>query len=133
MFFLLGVVLPHLPFEIFGATFWGVDKRVVFQKGGFGTCSPRKENWNEGTFGCSPERKPERGYVRMFPPNDVCMFPRNKNRNEGTFSKTALLRNRPFSPSELLVNFHRFSLPSPGQFSQFSPDFSQAESSFSQL
>ena len=47
-----------------------------------------------------PERKPERGYVRMFP------------RNEGTFAKTTLLRNRPFvsrltlgsapSPPELL-------------------------------
>ena len=33
--------------------------------------------------------KPERGYVR-------CMFPRNENRNEGTFAKTTLLRNRPF-------------------------------------
>ena len=41
----------------------GVDKRVVFQKGGFGGCSPGK---------------PERGYIRMFP--------RNENRNEGTFA-----------------------------------------------
>ena len=32
-----------------------------------------------------PERKPEGGYV-----------PRNENRNEGTFAKTTLLRNRPF-------------------------------------
>ena len=24
------------------------------------------------------------------------MFPRNENRNEGTFAKTTLLRNRPF-------------------------------------
>ena len=33
-----------------------------------------------------PERKPEREYVRMFP------------RNEGTFAKTTLLRNRPCLP-----------------------------------
>ena len=39
-----------------------------------------------------PKRKPERGYIRMFP--------RNENRNEGTFAKTTLLRNRPIlSPS----------------------------------
>ena len=63
---------------------------------------PRNENSNKGTFGCSPgtktgtrvhsdvppERKPERGHVRMFPWNE--------NRNEGTFAKTTLLRNRPF-------------------------------------
>ena len=34
------------------------------------------------------ERKPEGGYVRMFPWNE--------NRNEATFAKTTLLRNRPF-------------------------------------
>ena len=58
-----------------------------------------------------PEREPERGYIRMFPRNEnrnkgtfacspgtkigtrvVCMFPRN----EGTFAKTALLGNHPF-------------------------------------
>ena len=49
-----------------------------------------------------PERKPERGYVRMFLWNEepergyVRMFPRNENRNEGTFAKTTPLRNRPF-------------------------------------
>ena len=49
-----------------------------------------------------PERKPERGYVRMFPRNEklergyVRMFPRNENQNEGAFAKTTLLRNRPF-------------------------------------
>ena len=32
-----------------------------------------------------PERKPKRGYVRIFP--------RNENRNEGTVAKTTLLRN----------------------------------------
>ena len=50
----------------------GVDKRVVFQKGGFDGCSPRMK----------------RGYIRMFP--------RNENQNEGTFAKTTLLQNRPF-------------------------------------
>ena len=35
-----------------------------------------------------PQQKPERGYVHMFL--------RNENRNEGTFAKTTLLRNRPF-------------------------------------
>ena len=59
-----------------------VDKRVVFHKGGFGGCSPRNENRNEGIFGCSPgtktgtrarshvspERKPERGHVRQNHP-----------------------------------------------------------------
>ena len=49
---------------------------------------PRNENRNEGTFGCSLERKPERAYGRVFP--------QNENRNEGTFAKTTLLRNRPF-------------------------------------
>ena len=29
---------------------------------------PQNENWNEGTFGCSPRRKPERGYVRQNHP-----------------------------------------------------------------
>ena len=44
-----------------------------------------------------PERKPERGYVRMFS--------RNKNGNESTFAKTTLLENHPLSPSEKsLVN-----------------------------
>ena len=33
-------------------------------------------------------QKTEGGYVRMFP--------QNRNRNEGTFAKTTLLRNRPF-------------------------------------
>ena len=36
----------------------GVAKRVVFQKGGFGGCSPGNGNQNKGTFACSPERKP---------------------------------------------------------------------------
>ena len=105
-----------------------VYKRVVFQKGGFGGCSPGtktgkrvhldvrpERNRNEGMFACSPrtntgtrvhldvppERKPERGYVRMFP--------RNENRNEGTFAKTTLLRNRPFI---LQVNYGKEQPPS---------------------
>ena len=51
------------------------------------------EDLNEGTFGCSPERKPKGGYVRMFP--------QNENRNEGTFAKTTLWRNRPFVSSRI--------------------------------
>ena len=48
------------------------------------------------------ERKPERRYIRIFPRNEkpergyVRMIPRNEKRNEGTFAKTTLLRNRPF-------------------------------------
>ena len=67
----------------------GVDKRVVFRKADFGGCSP-----GASTFRCSPgtntgtrvhsdvppERKPEAGYVPMFP--------RNESRNGGTFAKT---------------------------------------------
>ena len=46
--------------------FWfsWVDKRVVFQKGGFDGCSPGTKNRNQGTFRCS----------------------RNETRNEGTFA-----------------------------------------------
>ena len=51
------------------------SKRVVFQKGGFGGCSPGKR----GYIRMFPRNeKPERGYVRMFPWNgnpergDVC-------------------------------------------------------------
>ena len=33
------------------------------------------------------------------------MFPRNENRNEGTFAKTTLSRNRPFVPSRILIHF----------------------------
>ena len=59
-----------------------VHKRVVFQKGGLGGCSPgtktgtrvhldvpRDENQNEGTFACSPgTKKPERVYIRQNHP-----------------------------------------------------------------
>ena len=53
-----------------------------------------------------PERKPERGYIRMFPRNEnrnegyVRMFPRNENLNEGTFAKTTLLSPLDFSSSQ---------------------------------
>ena len=48
-----------------------------------------------------PGRKPERGYIRMFPHNEnrnegtFACSPRNENRNEGIVAKTALLGNRP--------------------------------------
>ena len=60
---------------------------MVFQKGGFGGCYPGTKTGTRVHSDVPPERKPERGYVRMFPWNE--------NRNEGTFAKTALLRNRP--------------------------------------
>ena len=68
----------------------GVDKRVVFQKGGFGGCSPGAKTGTRVHSDVPRERKPERGCVRMFP--------RNENQNEGTSAQTALLRNRPFLP-----------------------------------
>ena len=57
----------------------GVRTRVVFKKGGFSRCSP--------------EWKPERGYIRMFRnanrnEGTFAYSPRTKNRNEGTFAKT---------------------------------------------
>ena len=46
----------------------------------------------------------------------------------GDLSLDVVLRHLPFrakSSGPVLVYFYRFSLPSCGQFSQFSPDFSQ--------
>ena len=62
--------------------------------------------------------KPERGYVRMFPWNE--------NRNEGTFAKTTLLRNRPFVSRQALSSVARskgISLCTygPGSSSRISP------------
>ena len=54
----------------------------------------RNENRNEGTSGCSPGTKPERGYVHMFP--------RIENRNEGTFAKTPFCETALLSPGEFL-------------------------------
>ena len=71
----------------YGSCYSGVDKRVVFQKGGFGGCSPGTKTGTRVYSDVLPERKPQRGYDRMFPWNE--------NRNEGTFAKTTLLRNRP--------------------------------------
>ena len=71
-----------------GLDFSGVDKRVVSKR--------------VVLADVPPERKPERGHIRMFPRNEkpergyVRMLPRNENRNEGTFAETTLLRNRPF-------------------------------------
>ena len=44
-----------------------------------------------------PEREPERGYVHMFP--------RNENRNEGTFAKPPFYETVLLSPSECLNHF----------------------------
>ena len=84
----------------------GVDRTVVFQKGGFGGCSPRTKTRTRVYSELPPERKPERGYMHML--------------NEGTFAKTTLLRNFRccFAPpsggnrqgrfQSILVNLSRF-------------------------
>ena len=71
--------------EFFKLQFLGVAKRVVFQ---FWRMFPGTKTGTRVHSDVLPERKPERGYVRMFP--------RNENRNKGTFAKTTLLRNHPF-------------------------------------
>ena len=64
------------------------SKKVVFQKGGFGGCSPGTKTGTRVHSEVPRNEKLERGYVRMFP--------QNENRNEGTFTKTTLLENHPF-------------------------------------
>ena len=44
-----------------------IKESRLFIQGGYGMF-PRNENRNEGTFACSPERKPERGYIRQSHP-----------------------------------------------------------------
>ena len=90
----------------FSGGFSGVRKRVVFQKGGFGGCSPGTKTGTRARSPKPPFWKPpfylpvtlfggfqkggfQKGWFRR-------MFPRNENQNEGTFAKTTLLRNRPF-------------------------------------
>ena len=48
---------------------------------------PLNENRNEGTFGCSPRTKTGTKVRSHVSP---------ERKNEGTFAKTTLLRNRPF-------------------------------------
>ena len=67
--------------------FWGAQKGG-FSKGWFWRCSPATKTGTRSRSDVPRDEKLERGYVRMFP--------RNENRNEGTFPKTTLLRNRPF-------------------------------------
>ena len=52
---------------------WGLTK------GSFSTDLPWNENWNEGTFGCSPGTKTGTRVRSHVPPE-----------NEGTFAKTIL-------------------------------------------
>ena len=52
------------------AEFCGTFGRGVFQKSGFGGCSPRTKTRTRVHSDVPPERKPERGYVRMFPRNE---------------------------------------------------------------
>ena len=69
------------------ANFRGCQKGG-FPKGWFWRMSPGTRTGTRVHSDVSLERKQERGYVRMFP--------RNENRNEGTFAKTTLLENHPF-------------------------------------
>ena len=64
----------------------GVRRRVVSKRGGFGGCSPR-----------------------------------NKNRNEGTFAKTTLLRNRPFISQMSLFGVDKRVVSKRGGFGGCSP------------
>ena len=88
------LLLPsHPEVRYFLASFFlGVAKSVVFQKGGFGGCSPGTKTGTRVHSDVPLERKAERGYVRMFP--------RNENRNEGTFQNHPS-QNRPFVSSRL--------------------------------
>ena len=67
------------------------SQRVVLADG-----LPRTETGTRVHSDVPPERKLERGYVRMFP--------RNENRNEGTFAKTIFLFTKPpfYLPMTLL-------------------------------
>ena len=63
------------------------------QKGGFGGCSPVPKQGTRVHSDLPRYQRAERRYIRMFPGT--------KNRNEGTFAKTALLRNRPLFPLDI--------------------------------
>ena len=72
----------------------GGSQKVGFQKVGFGGCSPAPKKRCLRVHSDVPRyQNPERGYMRMFPST--------KNRNEGTFAKTALLPNHPFVSSRV--------------------------------
>ena len=56
---------------------------------------PRAENRNEGAFACSPRtKKPERGYIRIFPRNA-------KTGTRAHSPKTTLLQIHPFASSRV--------------------------------
>ena len=67
-------------------------ERVVFQKGGFGGCAPRTKTGTRVHSDVPPERKLERGYVRIFP--------RNENRNEVHSPKPPFYETAPLSSSD---------------------------------
>ena len=60
--------LEVLKFQL-SLSYWGLPnlKRVVFHKGGFGGCSPGTKTGTKVHSDVLLERKPERGYIRMFP------------------------------------------------------------------
>ena len=71
----------------------GGSQKGGVQKGGFGRCSPITRVHSDAPW----YQKTERGYMRMFPGT--------KKSNEGTCTKTALLRNCPFVSSRLKNRF----------------------------
>ena len=84
----------------------GGSQKGGFQKGGFGGCSPRTKTGTrvhspKPPFWKPPFYLPVKAFLVLtkgwFPKGWFRrMFPRNENRNEGTFAKTTLLGNRPF-------------------------------------
>ena len=69
----------------------GGTQKGGFQKGCLGECSPAPKSGTRVHSHVPLYQKPRQGYIRMFP----C----TKSGNEGTFAKTALLRNRPLVSS----------------------------------
>ena len=63
---------PRLDFhdDLCSSYNFGVRRRVVFKKGGFGGCSPGTETGTRVHSDVPPERKQERGHVRMFHRNE---------------------------------------------------------------
>ena len=81
-----------IPFD--SLLFSGVHTRVVFQKGGFGGCSPGTRTGTRVHSDVPPERKLERGYVRMFP--------RKRKLEQGYIRQTILYETALLSPGEVL-------------------------------
>ena len=79
----LKLITSHLWFGPFVGS-----QKGGFPKGWFWRMFPRNENWNEGTFGCSPGTKTGTRVSSHVPPE--------RKPEQGHISQTTLLRNRPF-------------------------------------